>query len=81
MKMNQEHNQQDRPGLDRQNNTRINQLHSAEENKPLKENEESTSTEIIATHHQSEQPEGVDEQFGGDQADNRDEANTDDDLI
>lgn len=38
--------------------------------KPL---EEATSKEIISTHDDSSQEEGVDEQYGGDAADNRDE--------
>ena len=35
--------------------------------------EEDTSKEIISTHDDSGQDEGVDEQYGGDAADNRDE--------
>ena len=34
--------------------------------------EEDTSKEIISTHDESSQDEGVDEQYGGDAADNRD---------
>lgn len=35
--------------------------------------EEDTSKEIISTHDENSQDEGVDEQYGGDAADNRDE--------
>ncbi|MFN0257477.1 hypothetical protein [Pedobacter ureilyticus] len=38
-----------------------------------KSTEEDTSKEIISTHDDSSQDEGVDEQYGGDAADNRDE--------
>lgn len=38
-----------------------------------KPQEDDTSEEIIATHNESIQNEGVDEQYGGDAADNRDD--------
>lgn len=38
-----------------------------------KPTEDDTSKEIISTHDNSSQDEGVDEQYGGDAADNRDE--------
>ena len=80
--MNEQRDQQEETsalGIDLQNANRI----SKEEKQLPKEKpeEEDTSKEVIATHDDRSQDEGVDEQYGGDASDNRDEINHDDDSL
>jgi len=66
-------------GVDLQN---ANRIRKGEAELPKeKPEEEDTSKEVIATHDDRSQDEGVDEQYGGDAADNRDEMNRDDDSL
>ncbi|MGV3547106.1 MAG: hypothetical protein ACO1N4_08595 [Pedobacter sp.] len=75
---------EDGQGIDLQNSTRAQQAHVDPEEAQINTNHqhedievdtEDTMREMISTHEDNAQEEGVDEQFGGDKADNRDDDN------
>ncbi|SOD12586.1 hypothetical protein [Pedobacter xixiisoli] len=70
---NQENKPLDREGFNKDlpNTKQID--YTRDEGVKEKPQEEDTSKEIISTHAHTSQSEGVDEQYGGDAADNRDD--------